>query len=284
MNYKTKLRLGISLIFLILIMFVWWWISLQSKDSFLHSMDCGKSLKLKSYELYNETQVTETIAELQDNTGSSNYHHQSLSNEIDCFIPRNLPSQGYFLTKSNAHNYLVQATHAHDDLYTGEIVKLLMQNPSAAKYASISSVQRHVLDSSVQESLSNSVAANLISQGELAAVIQIHGFSQEKRKSRAAKAANIIISSGDKDSNLLANSIYQCLDNNFEQVYLFGKNIYELGATENRLVLRLQEKGFDQHFIHIELSLTQRKSLLNNTELLKFGRCFLQGDLNALLS
>jgi len=156
-----------------------------------------------------------------------------------------------------------------------------MQEDNTARYASISSVRRKLLDSSNEATLSNYLALEMIKDAEIEAVIQLHGFSNVRRKTRKAQDADFIISSGDKGSHLLASSIYQCLQENFDNAYLFGKNIYELGATENFLNLALQDLGYAENFVHIEISLPQRKKLLQPSALKQFAQCLFIGKLNA---
>jgi len=247
-------------------------------------MNCGKNLKLDAYELINSMHINDTLSALLTEEKTDKFEYQRLSDSVNCFIHNELNSQGYFLLKPKGLNYILQAVHAHDDLLTGDIVTLLMQNSNSAKYATISSSSRNLLDASAQQTLSNAVAEKLIVSDEIATVVQIHGFSQERRKTRKAKNADIIVSAGDKESSYLANSIYQCLTESFDNTYLFGKNIYELGATENFLNLKLQDQGYDKNFIHIELSLPLRKTLIEQSQLQILNECFAQGEVYANFS
>ena len=275
--------LGASLAVLLCLLLLLRYLSLIDEYE-IESMVCGQEILLENYQVFSKLQLDETTQQILGNVGNKKFKLNELSNQVKCYMHSELYSQGYFMSKPKGKSYFLQAVHAHDDLYTGEIVGLMMQEENSAKYASLSSLKRQVLDSSSQESLINSVSEELITSDAISAVIQLHGFSQKKRKSRKAKEANIIVSSGDKDSTFLANTIYHCLNQHFTNVHLFGKNIYELGATENYLHLALQEKAYMNNFIHIELSLNQRKNLLDNREIKKLNLCLAQGELNETLS
>jgi len=284
MKSKTKI-FTILLSFLLITLLVWLWFVVQKSQFDSNSIQCGKLIATDSYQTITDTQINTVFNELlQPNMKNNNFLHQELNSNTHCFMLKQLSSQGYFLSNENGASYLLQATHAHDDLHTKEIVKKLIQENNVAKYASISSVSRSVLDSSTQQSLSNIVAEKLVDEGNITTVIQIHGFSQNKRQTRKGKKANIIISSGSKEANLLSNTVYQCLNNEFTEVYLFGKNIFELGATENYLYGRLQNIDYEQSFLHIELSLELRKKLLDTQINQKFSRCLQAGEHNANVS
>ena len=276
MKSKTNKNIAMSL-GLILLLVLLLWKFFQREQQVLLTLECGKKLSLDSSQLFTPKQLTETSAEFIKRSNSKLFSYQNLSKHIECFRHAELYSQGYFIRNEQGKNILIQAVHAHDDLYTGELVKLMSQLKESARFSTISSVSRSLLDPSTQASLSNSIALSLLKSDTIDTIVQIHGFSQEKRKSRKAKSANIIISSGSKDSHRKVSAIYKCLDNQFDKVFLFGKNIYELGATENYLNKSLQNSGFDENFVHIELSLEQRKKLLNPTTLEQFNQCLSHG-------
>lgn len=283
MNSKLK-PAYIACCLLVLLLLVLLWIYLQEAKSTGSEVLCGQQLELTQFENYTREQEDTLYAYWLNGNLHEHVERIAVSPKLDCAQHKHLTSQGYFLRKAEAQNYLLQAVHAHDDLYTGAIVLQMMQQSDSAKYAALSSSRRRLLDSSVQNTLSNRLALRLTEENEVKAVIQLHGFAQEKRKTRAAQAANIIISSGHTESNFLTNSIYHCLQENFDKVMLFGKNVYELGGTENFLNLALQDAAYSENFVHIELSLQQRKALFDSLELEKFSACLSFGISNAIIN
>ena len=97
-------------------------------------------------------------------------------------------------------------------------------------------------------------------------LVQLHGFGKDVD-------TDIIISSGAKKISKKASIIAQCLKKSGFKTKLYGKEIYTLGGTtnsSNRVLKSLDHDGF----IHIELSLQQRKSLLKSKKRRgEFSKC-----------
>jgi len=168
----------------------------------------------------------------------------------------------------------LQAPHKFSDKHTSAIVEqMMLLTPIDAVF--INHQHRRDADYSRQ---ANSVLIDLslsyLNSTKGGLIIQIHGFAQEKRKSKAAKNANIIVSSGHQGATRLPSEFAQCLrDTGFEGVSVFGRDVDELGATKNSVKNALYENGFHR-FLHLELSLQQRLALRDTPDLRsRFSKC-----------
>ncbi len=200
-------------------------------------------------------------------------------NGVNCLYLRKYPMTGYFLNQNSNNSIMLQATHALDDLNTGKLVLSIINSDPAFKFGYISSVKRHQEDSSRHPTLVNLFSLELLRRNHVDTVIQIHGFAQKNRITEVGKAADVIISSGSEDGSFKANQIHGCLKNKFEGVYMFGKNIYELGATQNFLYEQMRASGFSNDFIHVELSQSMRQKLTQAQHIKSLAQCFYSGDI-----
>ncbi|KZN50652.1 hypothetical protein [Pseudoalteromonas luteoviolacea] len=103
-----------------------------------------------------------------------------------------------------------------------------------------------------------------------AAIFQIHGFNQKKRKSPEGKKADFILSQGRSYNAKLA-KLQRCLSGLSNHTYIYQKDIFELGGTKNIL----HKIGLAPHrFIHIEISKPMRKRLITqSTSMEQFNLC-----------
>lgn len=110
-------------------------------------------------------------------------------------------------------------------------------------------------------------------------IIQLHGFSSDKRRTPAGRQASIIVSAGHSWPGNEARGLQTCLKAGLKgKVLLFPYEVKELGATRNvqgRFMRSLGHNGF----VHLEFSNALRKRLKNNHGALDaIGQCLLQGD------
>lgn len=107
------------------------------------------------------------------------------------------------------------------------------------------------------------------------ALLQLHGFSRNKRKTFRGMHASMVVSGGSRRVTPVVQAAHACLRETFgARVLLFPRDIQELGATANSnaaLFRRLQQDGF----IHLELDRAVRRSLAANVQALdSLNRCF----------
>jgi len=108
-------------------------------------------------------------------------------------------------------------------------------------------------------------------------IIQIHGFSRQKRKTPQGKESDVIISSGRSTVSYITMTIYRCLKGGIGVgVSLYPYEVGELGGRKNSVVRVLDEMGFNG-FVHIEMSRLMRDRLINDKSLYTgFRRCLIQ--------
>lgn len=176
-----------------------------------------------------------------------------------------------FCPQANSRSAL-QAPHAFKDLHTGRIA-LAMANAARFRVVAWNTVprysedpqgRRHTADlAHLPESYFTALTRALATDSTIDHVIQLHGFSRQKRKGNG-KDAYIILSNGtrrpDRTVHDLATRLRETLD---VDTRVFPHDIRELGALTNRQGKVLREAGHNG-FIHIELSAEIREQLRND--------------------
>lgn len=185
----------------------------------------------------------------------------------------------YELNRTARRPAFIQAPHHPTDLHTGAIAERLF-NATAARAWMRSTLPRNAPASDGGNSdmahrddsplLRASLAfARVYPQGQ---VIQIHAFEGGKRKSAQAGNAEIILSNGTAHPDVRLLGVAQCLRAHY-QVRVYGRDVRELGATQNSIGRGLRAQGF-AGFMHIELSQPLRRQLLRDeTQLARLARC-----------
>ncbi len=106
--------------------------------------------------------------------------------------------------------------------------------------------------------LTRAVAAS----GGLRLVVQLHGFSQAKRRSAAGRTADFILSSARREAGPSALALAACLRQQGEgRVRIYPREVRELGALSNRQAAVLRET-VGTAFLHVEMSAEIRKRLV----------------------
>ena len=173
-----------------------------------------------------------------------------------------------FLHNKFAQNVL-QMPHRQKDLYTGEIgLSLLIEgNFAAGAWNSISryyfqgnkKVSADLADYSQSYFIAFSKAFALChSKGH---IIQLHGFSTKKRRTRAGKQSSFILSAGSWNQSKQLINLDQCLEKQFLCISsLFPIEINELGGTQNTIGIALRQMGHNG-FVHLEINKSFRNQL-----------------------
>ncbi len=177
-----------------------------------------------------------------------------------------------FCPQANSRTAL-QAPHAFKDLHTGYIA-LAMANTARFRVVAWNTVPRYSEDKKgrhdadmahLTESYFTALTRALATDNSIEHVIQIHGFSRQKRDGDG-RNATIILSNGTRqpDPSLLdlAARLHKTLN---VDTRVFPYDIRELGALTNRQGKLLRETGHTG-FIHIELSSEIRKQLRNDKQ------------------
>lgn len=184
--------------------------------------------------------------------------------------------RGYsvFLFRATArHALMVQAPHRFHDIRTADLAAAFVRQ-DAADIVVWNTVARYTRargeraaadlahrDNSYMQALTWAYAR--VEPG--AAVVQLHGFSRKKRKTRVGAAASVILSSGEGHTSARVLSTARCLQGSAlgSGVLVYPRDVLELGGTKNKQGDLLHGMG-RQGFVHIELSRQTRERLLSD--------------------
>ena len=110
-------------------------------------------------------------------------------------------------------------------------------------------------------------------------IVQLHGFDGARRRSRAARLADIIISEGTDTPNEALYDFADCLSRELHplRVRVFPGDVAELGALNNRQGQAVRAAGFTG-FAHIEMARSVRRRLVEDAPLRRrFAACLTDG-------
>ncbi len=189
--------------------------------------------------------------------------------------PSNRQGRGFFALRSiKSEQWLLQAPHADSDLYTGKIAcRLFLEAPFKAAQWNTVSRKTAVKDSDEPADMAHlpdtywqaftAAFAETYPDGK---IIQLHGYEQKFRKSRAGETTDMILSAGRTDPPQWVKQTAACLKSAFPgRVSLYPMDVKELGGTTNRQGELMQQLGH-RGFLHIEMSKKMRQQLLDHSE------------------
>lgn len=168
----------------------------------------------------------------------------------------------------------LQVPHRFHDSFTADISAHWWQS-GRFKLAMLNNVHRHTgreLDKPVNSDWSTSannpmLAATraFVSSFKQPLVLQLHGYSKDKRRTKAAQNADVILSHGANLPTAYLSKLIKagaCIDEQTKmKTLVFPHDVTELGATKNIIGKELRFLGYYQHFVHIELSKTLRQQM-----------------------
>lgn len=174
------------------------------------------------------------------------------------YAVRSEPKQGVPL--------LLQAPHSFFDRYTRELAVQWMQEGGVTAVA-WNTTHRYQLDDGRSDVAHQDISffqAFMLAFAEAypsGGIIQLHGFSSEKRRDSDAASADVILSNGTLHASVIIKRIDDCLDDLLVGASrVFPDEVGELGATSNRNARALRAIGFEG-FVHVEMSQALRKKL-----------------------
>ncbi len=182
---------------------------------------------------------------------------------------------GHTLVRKQGGNIFIHAPHQFSDKLTGEIALSAMQFSKNSDALFLNNQHRNDVDySRLSESILTQLTQKYIDTTPDAVVVQLHGFERKARQSNRAQQAAFIISSGSKRSLELPRKLSKSLQGlGFKNVLVFGDEAHELGATKNPVRQRMYQMQHTK-FLHIEISLEQRKEFIKNPQATAlFYRC-----------
>lgn len=185
--------------------------------------------------------------------------------------------QGTYLMRDAAdrpHPLLITAPHRGADIHTGPLAAALFleTRATAAAWNSVPRAPRgesNGLDlARVERHLFTAFAIAFAGVHPSGRIIQLHGFDPAKRQTPAARASDVILSSGSEQPSAAVESIAACLVRALPgyRIRLFPTEVPELGAIKNAQARVLRGLGHDM-FVHMELSLRIRERLVDSQEL-----------------
>jgi hypothetical protein len=163
---------------------------------------------------------------------------------------------------------ILQAPHSDTDRFTGNVALRLFADGNF-KAAAWNTVPRERIDvaHSVDHPFTAFTRATVKADPNVC-VVQIHGFSPERRQSLAGKTADLIISNGSYSPDRTTRCFATMLQSEFPygRVQLFPMSVGELGATTNVQGDVLHRSGSSARFLHLEFSQSLRLRLVNDRQ------------------
>ena len=197
--------------------------------------------------------------------------------------------RGFYLFPSEpvSGRNALQMPHGVKDIHTGRIgIALFLEGDFNG--AALNSVPRHYkqgaetvtadladFSQSYFIAFSRSYALNF-PEGYM---IQLHGFSAGKRKTRAGSESVFIVSPGIRSRDHVLEKFDRCLENNYGVISgLYPLEVRELGGTQNRIGKVLREMGH-KRFLHLEINRNMRNQMVKAQHLRgKLIKCIREMD------
>jgi len=191
----------------------------------------------------------------------------------------------YLIREGAAPELMLQVPHGYHDLHTDEIALRLARTP--VRVLAFNSVPRRYSrrgeardadlaqrEDSFFVALTRAFAATF----PTGRIVQLHGFSREKRTTPAGAGAAVIVSAGTRWPSPGTEAVAACLQAQVDApVRLYPRDVRELGGTGNlqgRILRGLAHSGF----VHVELSRAMRERLQREDTLsARFARCLSSG-------
>lgn len=199
---------------------------------------------------------------------------------------RHHAGRGEYVIRNNerAEPLLIAAPHRGADRFTGTLAQLIFSETDAAAAGWNSAPRRGLFGerndvAKLRRHPFTAFALAFAATYPNGRVVQLHGFDPERRRTKAAQSASVILSGGSAHPPQAVASVSSCLqrNNGMGQVMVYPTDVDELGATQNAQGQALREVGF-AGFVHVELSLALRRQLVNHAELRKqFAGCLASG-------
>lgn len=191
----------------------------------------------------------------------------------------------YLIREGAAPELMLQVPHGYHDLHTDDIALRLAITPLRA--IAFNSVPRHYSRHGAKRNadlaqrtdsffvaLTRAFAATFPN----GRIVQLHGFSREKRTTPAGAGAAVIVSAGTRWPSPGTEAVAACLHAHVDApVRLYPRDVQELGGTRNLQGRILRGQGHSG-FVHVELSRAMRGRLQREDTLsAHFARCLSSG-------
>lgn len=162
---------------------------------------------------------------------------------------------------------LLQAPHQFTDLHTGELATQMFFQ-SQLQALALNTARRDSAPNSradmarATDSIFYHFSKEYASEFPFAYIVQLHGFSNKKRKSISGQRANMIISAGLHQPGAMHRWLQQCMEGIVgNDVLLYPQQVRELGGTKNPLS-QLYQRMNSPRFVHWEVNRAWRNRLM----------------------
>ncbi len=261
------------------------WADLGERFDTGYTREKGRFLTLSRSELAELEQLFTRIFAGEPVRSSAAHPHwrlQYLDDQTLALQQRNERGGGYYRFRlQGEQRTFLQAPHRKADRYTGTLAYRLFQQGGFGGAAWNSLNRRNIDDGSRRSDLAhqplspfNAHARAIAARYPDATLIQLHGFSQAKRKTPQGAGSDIIISASTRYPSARVRGIYRCLKGaDLGLVRLYPTEVRELGGTTNVTARTLLARGFTG-FVHLEMSAPLRRRLMqDDAALTRLGDC-----------
>lgn len=171
---------------------------------------------------------------------------------------------------SSKGRHALQAPHVPSDKFTGQLLLRYAEDAAQADEESPRALAWNTvprttadladLDGSYLIAFSRAFAQTYPSEK----ILQLHGFDFKRRRSMAGAMSSAIVSPSHRHPSSSLKSAVNCMQQHLEKhTHLYGVDVRELGGTENSVARALRSDGY-AGFIHVEMDLPMRQSLVND--------------------
>lgn len=210
----------------------------------------------------------------QDPAGLAQYYDHKRQSGRDRYTAKEALGWGrLFVYPDNDSKLFLQVPHRYHDKWTWEIARQ-WRDSGKFKAVMVNNVHRYAeqeVDSDYSTAERNPMLAAtqvFIKHYWRAGVIQLHGFSEQKRQSTKAKDADIILSHGmalPQQSLKALLAAQACIKQNMDlNALVYPIDVNELGGTRNQVVKAFKRRGRINGFVHVEMSLALRQALVED--------------------
>ena len=191
--------------------------------------------------------------------------------------------RGVFAFRETASTTILQAPHTRNDPWTGKLSGEWMANHDF-RAAAWNTVGRNAGDGAdlarARRSYFVAMADAAVDILDVPSVIQVHGFSTDRRTTEARRRSAAIVSGGCEQPASATRNIAKRLGERLDGVRLYPEDVLELGATGNPVGRRLRQREAGA-FTHLEFSRPLRENLRDDRELNHWvGSALLMGSLS----
>ena len=222
-------------------------------------------------------------ARFADTNQPLSYLRKESADSLRFYFPRG-ESEGILTIKHPlVHNNIrvLQIPHAFFDIDTLDIGQQMFDT-DMADVMMVNTQHRYETEQSdmarLRYTLMTAFVEAMITLNRQVHVVQLHGFNEGKRQTIAAQHTDFILSNGTTVPDTYLLNVQGCLrDNSRLLARLYGRDVFELGATINPVGKLLRERqGHKIDFLHVEMPRRIRTALMAGNDNREVFKCLLK--------